>query len=327
MEPALHGLLRVAAEISKVSAGHLERRLNGCLPVAGFRPGASTLNNDGSPLQLVLSVSRRGAKSRLLVDPALDEALPHFRLNRARRALVHSCSAWPRFRRDEIEAAVGDALPDPSSLARLSSGALWVGCGADGPDVLAYITGRWGPAAERWSRAEAWMERWSGAAAAAACRHLSTHCDLASVAVAGNGRRAAAKLYFRLRAPLPLAHLGLPGLAGMQVAQFLQVVVGDRPLRSSGLVLSFSAPFDGGRVDGCKIDVCAHCLKRRPEDWIEVLQRLAGQLDLPLPLDPPILLTKRAEVAFIGLGVGRETRLNLYLKPAAGESRTPATAC
>lgn len=286
------------------------------LETPGWR---STLNNDGFPLQACVSVDQHGRAVRLLVDPAPTEADPERRLRRGSDVLAGLLRRLPdRLARETFASAVCDALPPAGALAGLRSGALWLGLDPAGRGAAAYVTARWGRDDERWPRVLAWMARWAGPAVPAALAALPPAADPTSVGVEQRGRETTrAKVYFRLRAPRPLAALGIPFFLEPSVSRFLRLALEDFAVRRDGLVCSVSAEFSGSRLTDGKIDVCGHCTPRPASAWTACLGRLSDTLGLTNPGVDEALLAGLMAPAFVGLGVRRDgaRRLNVYLEP------------
>jgi hypothetical protein len=279
----------------------------------------STLNNDGFPLQACVTASDSTGGVRLLADPASAEVDPVRRLRRGFDALTRlSRAVRDPAAPDAFARAVEDSLPPLAVLPALPAGALWIGCDRGGRGIAAYVTMRWGATSERWARALAWTTRWVGRAAAASLAALPEATDLVSVGVEGrSGAPPRAKLYFRLQTRCPLTTLGIPFFCEPWMVHFLGVALDDFALRRSGLVLSVSGDFWSDRVNGGKIDICAHCTPRTPTEWATCLGGLARDLGLEHTLLDPTRLCSCLVPAFVGLGIGSNSarRLNVYLKP------------
>jgi hypothetical protein len=295
------------------------------------RPLLSTLNNDGAPLQVCLSIGAGGTSARLLADPAIEEPDPCLRFARARAALARCVTGAPfplpssASSVERVSGALASALPQEAfQTGALSRGAMWVGVGADRRGLAGYATARWGPAETRWPRALAWLEDMLGSGARARLAHASRVSEVVSVGVEGSpDGRLRAKVYFRLTGKIVLSRLGLEPLAAPSFAAFLASVLADLPVKQTGLVLSVSFDLAAGTLYDAKVDVCGHCVARSGQDWSTRLQALSESLGVgPIRFASP-LADGRVELAFVGLGVttsGR-CRLNTYLKDPGQRSR------
>ncbi len=283
---------------------------------------ASSLNNDGTPLEIAIALRRAGSSVRLLMDPAHEDADP---VRRCRRALA-ACERFLEPFADGVFVArfwraLCDALPDRASLVRwLPTGAMWLAADLQRRGLAAYVSARWADPAERWPRVLGWLEQLSSPAAAA-LRAAADISDVASVglegAAAGDLR---AKVYFRFRKPMPISALGLPALASPGVEHFLSRMIQRGRLHPRGLVLSVFGAFDPAEPVRVKVDLCAHCLRREPAEWAALLEELASEFRLPGPALSDTLRSGRAELAFVGFGLSGvgEPQLNSYLKAPTG---------
>lgn len=285
----------------------------------GELPRLSTLNNDGSPIQVCVTIGAQGRRVRLLMDPASDETCPVRRLERARTALRRVLALGPDpTLPDVIEHYLGACLPGAHEVrAYLPSGALWVAWDVRLQGFAAYVSARWGSIASRWLRVRAWLAQVAGPGAAEALEPLQWQTDVASVGLEGDSSdNLSAKVYFRLRGPTPLFELSLAPFVDTRVQRFLAVAIGDHAVRRSGLVFSVSVDISSGRLTGGKIDVCAHCTPRGRQEWVALVERLAAEFDLVDAGVREPLLEGKAEVAFLGFGIDSYgfCRLNVYLK-------------
>jgi len=283
-------------------------RLNG--------PGTgSVLNNDGTPLELVVAVSSKRRRVRVLMDPAHWEHDPAERRRLAQGVCGRFAATLPGGVRDAFVRGLERVMPDDASLKRwLPSGCLWLGSDVRRQGVAVYLSARWGDPAERWPRISQWLGS-LGISARQWLEAVTRHADPAGVSLAA-GSQLRARVYFRLRPRAGLGDLGLPGLDDPALHHFLSAVIGDRAVRRAGLLVSVSAPADGGGPPGCKIDVCAHCAPRDALAWTQLSEDLARTFDLPSPGLGAALPTGRAEMAFIGFGFPNDGsyQLNCYLK-------------
>lgn len=313
------GLSDAAASAAGVSAERVRELLRAS--DVSFAPcGAvrrSSLNNDGTPVQLCVAVRRGVRSSRLLMDPAHEEPDPVHRCGRALAACQRllTDSDRPAFSARLIR-ALWDVLPDREALARwLPRGALWLAIDLQGFRLAAYVSARWGEPSGRWDRVLDWL-RASTPRLHQALAPVAARSEPASVALEGEScDDLRVKVYFRLLRPTPLRKLSLPGLLSPETEWFLASALEGRAVRRSGLLLSAYESLEGNRM-GSKVDLCAHCVQRSPAEWAGLLERLAGGLGLADPEVSALLRERRAETAFVGFDGSRagSPQLNIYLK-------------
>lgn len=294
--------------------------------------GGSALNRDGTPVEIAVSVTRGHRRLRVLMDPGHWEADPVRRSRCARAACERLAHELPPALEQRLLRGIGKAWPDDAAIVKwLPRGCLWLGATPGRPGVAAYLSARWGPPAERWPRVFEWLDSLglvpgNTLAIAACCGEPASVSLLAS-------RELHARVYYRLAGPFRLTDLALPAVDEAALARFLAAVVGERPIRRSGLLVSVSGVVagremvGGGRFSGCKVDICAHCAGRGPTEWAALTEQLAAELGLASPGLAHALLCGQAEMAFIGLGFPEAgaTQLNCYLK-APLERRALAAA-
>ncbi len=113
-----------------------------------------------------------------------------------------------------------------------------------------------------------------------------------------------------------------------RVADLAVRTLGAAPLRRDTLVYSVGFGVADGELRDAKIDICAHCARRAPADWVALLGWWVRRHGLPpFGVDGP-LLANAAEVALLGIGLrpDGEMRTNLYLKPPPGRARPLSAA-
>jgi hypothetical protein len=289
-----------------------------------FRVGASALDNDGTPLQLCVSASRRRAAWRVIGDPGahIDDVAARHGVARAalRRALDrHGAGELAAFADDMLERLVPAPRPD------YRNGTLWIGIAPGEPGVAAYAElaplGR----AAGWDAVGAWLAAAlpDDGAARAIIGRLRQHCVAASAGFEGTSPGdARAKIYFRLATSMALPELGLDLLGSAPIMDFLRLAMGEFGVDQDGLVICIGFDLRDGALADVKVDLCGHCLAYAREEWPAVVARIAQRFALaPVPVRAA-LATHRCDVAFIGLGldVAGEPRLNVYLKPGAPDA-------
>jgi hypothetical protein len=146
---------------------------------------------------------------------------------------------------------------------------------------------------------------------------LASRSVLVSVGVEGaTPGNARAKLYWRLDGNAALHDLGLPLFDSAAISEFLSEVIEDRRIPRAGIVGSIGFGVASGSVNDVKLDVCCHCVRRDPTDWVQVIERCIARHELArLPIECPKFF-ETTELAFIGFGLDTERtpRLNIYLK-------------
>ena len=289
---------------------------------AGPGAGRSTLNNDGVPLELCIGLGGARKTCRLIADPAFTEADAERRMARGREALGSLLAARGPGLRELCERTLAATLPVAADLASLRSGAMWLAAELDAPGLALYTTGNWGGEEARWERTLAWLDGVLGdtRAARGVIEPLRQVAHVVAHGIEGDEpRRSRAKLYLRARTPRPLAAMGLELLRDPWVGELLLRLIARAPIHSSTLVYSIGFAIEDGRLIDQKIDVCAHCTPRRPEQWNALLAWWSQARGMDGFGVEEALLSGVAEVAFVGLGVRAdgELRTNLYLKPPA----------
>jgi hypothetical protein len=290
-------------------------------PVTG-RARRSSLNNDGTPLQLCISVGAGRRACRLIGDPASAVDDPGDRLARGRAALDELLATRGPALRAACERTLA-MLPAGDGLAALRHGTMWLAAEITGPGLALYTTAGWGSDDERWQRALGWLDGLLPDARAArdALDRVRPLARPVACAIEGDApARARAKLYLRPRTPVPLARMEIDLLCDPRVAQLLAPLLGDAAIRADTLVYALGFNLADGAPSDAKLDVCAHCTPRPPAAWSALLAWwTALQSHRGFEVDPA-LADGTAEVAFVGVGVriDGELRTNLYLKPPAG---------
>lgn len=284
------------------------------------RRWTSVLNNDGAPLQACATFGPRGRRLRLIGDPTGDSGPRRLRAERARRAIRETLAATDaEGLSDMCEGTLRRMLPRGRARREVDPGLVWLAADLQRGAAL-YVNLRWGEAAARWDDALQWLAGIlpDARAAASVVAALRPHAVLASVALEGSSAaEGRAKLYWRLTRPVALSALGMEPLCDPAAGAFLARIVGQRDLPLQGLVLSAGFDLGDGALTDAKIDLCAHCLPRPPEQWQGDLAGCCAAFGLAEPELGDGLDAGACEMAFLGLGIGRrgERRINAYLKP------------
>lgn len=315
--------LDVAATSQGTPAGDIAA-IARMLLAAPDRPGTgrSSLNNDGTPLELCISVGAGRRTCRLIGDPASTVDDAGERLVRGRAALSELLAARGPSLHALCERSLATTLPAGADLAGLRSGALWLAADLAGPGLALYTTAAWGAEDERWQRGLAWLDALlpDTRAARRLLEPLGALARPVAFAIEGDApARARAKLYLRPRTVVPLAAMGIELLCDPRVAELLTPLFGTAAIRSDTLVYALGFALADGALSDAKLDVCAHCIPRPAAAWATLLGWWTQHLShRDFGVDAP-LEAGTAEVAFVGIGVRADgdLRTNLYLKPPA----------
>jgi hypothetical protein len=282
----------------------------------------SSLNNDGSPLQVSISLPGRDARPavRVIADPAAEAADGQLRWHRASGVLSAVLASHAPDLEPLCKSVIERVLPaEPTARAALPGGAVWLAADLSGQGMALYATAKWGDGSQRWMRACRWLDEVLPASSAAheILDRLASRSVLISVGVEGaTPSNARAKLYWRLDGTTALYDLGLPLFDSAAISEFLSEVIEDRRIPRAGIVGSIGFRVATGSISDVKLDVCGHCVRRNPTDWMQVIERSIARHELArLPVECPTLL-ESTELAFIGFGLDAERtpRLNIYLK-------------
>ena len=325
----LAGFIRSAAFLSGAEEERIERlcvRLGVPPDPAGWR---STLNNDGSPIQICLGLRPGAAEPnvRLIADPHLGGRDAASRCRQSRGALAQ-LAEWHAPDMASLCTSVLEYMtPSGCGIPYLRDGGdTWLAAGIDGRGVAIYATAQWGDPASRWARALAWLVDLSPAAAQAATTltELAEHSSLISVGVEGStAGDARAKFYWRPKGSAPLSGLGVSLLGHEALPAFLSDATEGMATPVSAIVGSVGVNVATGSLADVKLDLCAHCVPRRRSDWAHRIEHYARRHGLTAP--PFVALEPDApiEIAFVGLGIDRDLqpRLNIYLKPVVRGAR------
>src|SRR5271170_3640463 len=189
----VQSLTRVEQEILGPHAAgleHLGKELLASQPGEDPRSGASRLNNDGAPLQLCFTASRRGTALRLIGDPGTQYAETELRHAHARTALRRAlASTGAGALAPFAEVTLERLLPGlPSRRAAYRHGFLWIAATPQQKGLAFYVemaplgqTGGWQAVAD-------WLGALLPAAeiATGAIVALRRHCIVASAGLEGS---------------------------------------------------------------------------------------------------------------------------------------------
>ncbi|MGC8794859.1 MAG: hypothetical protein ACP5U2_15880 [Bryobacteraceae bacterium] len=201
----------------------------------------SVLNNDGTPVEIAVSVKPRDRSVRLLMDPGHWEGNPVRRRDIAREACFRLAPRLGPEGAQALARVLGGALPDDAAAREwLPAGCLWLGVDLERRGLAVYVSARWGGPGERWWRIAQWLESLS-IPGTAWLRGVIPRAEPASVSVLA-ASQLRVRVYFRLSALGRLADLEIAGMDDPALSYFLSVVVADRALRRTGLLISVSSP-------------------------------------------------------------------------------------
>lgn len=283
----------------------------------------SSLNNDGSPLQLCITSSRHGCSARLIGDPGCFMSTIRQRIERSREALLRlsTLSGSPSF--DSLSNRLLRMIVPKYHLrmAGRDTGIIWLASATDKRSAASYINARWASVAEDWSRAHSCLRSILPHAEEAQnlVNGLKTTAQLASIGVeTTSSDDMRLKLYWRLATPTLLRMLSVPLLHHPAIHRFFATIMSNQHMPVTGLVFSAGFLFSTGELEDVKADLCAHCLPRPITHWLDAVEEVAEQNGLSTMEMRACLKAGTLEPAFLGLGVNRsnQIRMNLYLKSA-----------
>ncbi|MEB0133836.1 hypothetical protein QN362_00665 [Actimicrobium sp. CCC2.4] len=310
-------LLALAARLTGRSPDDLARQAVSMLgpSAAQAGPWCSTLNNDGSPLQLCIGLSAGATPVvRLLADPAAKTSDVRQRQQELGQAVQTVLERQAPGLHTSCATLLAAMLPaDMLAQAALPTSGAWLAANLSGPGMALYVSTKWGDPSARWRRAQRWLGR-------PVPDPLVRHADLVSAGIEGSSAaNVRAKLYWRLGTRAALADLGLSLARTTEVRDFLGIVIGERHIARNAIVGSIGmdlatttrkdAPAD------LKLDVCAHCVPRSRDEWLSIIDVCCRRFGLT-PSTEIARMDPLTELAFIGFGLDQacRPRLNVYLK-------------
>jgi hypothetical protein len=325
MNPA--NIYQVLADLHAVGVGEAETL--GAVLLA-LPPGQhskvackSSLNNDGSPLQLCMTSSSRGCSGRLIGDPGAFVSTFSQRIERSRDAVrrlgaASGCASFDSLANRLLRMILPENC---AQAAKPDAGVMWLATGMREHSAAAYINARWGSALEDWARARLCLRSILPHTEDAEnlIKDLETRAQLASIGLETTSTDdVRIKVYFRLANPTLLSTLAIPLLRHPALCRFIATVLSNERMSLAGLVFSVGFLLSTGELEDVKVDLCAHCLPRPLDNWLNRVDELMEQNCLPAMAIRPCLLASRLEPAFLGMGLNRndQVRVNLYLKSA-----------
>lgn len=304
-------------------------------------PRFSTINSDGIPLEVSVSLGGGPGGLRLLTEIGVPGSSVPSRIN------LTCARLGPVLRRlnlsdaaPAVDTALAALLPQDARELMGWMGGLWVALGfvpGGGAGLRLYVNAAVGDRRERWLRAGRLLARLGRLEAVAALCDLSpvvsAFAEPLGVAVdvvpGGIGR---VKVYLRTTRAREddlvelLASLGL-GASAARLHQFLASVRPPGGLPASAVVLSLEFPAGDSRAVDVKIDACSHCCFGSDEAVHAASTALLRAWDLGAApyeavlhelVDGPLPSATVRHHAFLGLGLAhtQPARFNVYLKPA-----------
>ncbi|WP_437601282.1 hypothetical protein [Sorangium sp. So ce590] len=313
-------LVRLGADLAALGiddVGRLAHLLTARDDRAPGAPGKSSLNADGTPLQLCLTSRRDGWDMRLIGDPATHLADPEARAEATRAAVGPVLAAARADRLAPLVAKSWDLLlPHDGELTVYVEGVAWFGAAPRIPGCAIYFDVTKGALEARWRRVAEWLAAIAGPEAARVVDRLRpAGLPMAAGLEGVDERFVRLKIYWRLACAAPLAAFGLPLLTDPAMADFVRLLIGDRVIDGDGLVLAVGLDPRDGRVIDVKADVCgAHCLGYAAAEWIDRIGALSARFALAaLPVARALAQGGRVSYVGFGLDVAGGARLNLYL--------------
>lgn len=285
--------------------------------------GKSGLNSDGSPLQYCISSSNKALNGRFISDPSCIIGSPKERYQYSYQALqkLYKSTGSSEIQR-VCENMLTYHLPkEQSVLDDYPDGVFWLGASPDKPGMAVYIDGRRGGHEASWERLRNWLTDLmpNNTEVDSFINSVKPYANIMSIGLEGsNLQNLRAKIYFRLSKPTSFTDLDIPLLKEEKFTTFLNDVVGDKPIKLSGLVFNIGFHIASSKMFDAKIDVCGcnSCVKLNTEEWITLLNKTTLKNDVkPFPLDD-LVLNKQCAISYYGLGLDRKgnVRINLYLK-------------
>jgi hypothetical protein len=318
-------LARVAGQLVEVCEERLNLIYERVLAVAGdgeHSPlGPSGLNNDGTPLQLVLVSSQSSFDVRLIGDPCTflgaGENRLHGSIEALRRILAENNVA--DFSKLSEESLLTVLPATPEARASYANGFVWLALSLRRPGIGFYLEA--GPLGQApgWEAALELLRKVTMAPPKTVelIEGLKTKTRVASVGVEGtNHANSRLKIYFRLAQPTSLPELGVDLFTARETGRFLEMAMGDSGLELDGLVMCLGINLTDGQLADCKIDLCGHCLTYSNQRWVEIVRDCVTEFGLAsMPLERA-LETRDCRVAFIGFRISTagERWLNIYLQ-------------
>jgi len=194
--------------------------------VKGFFPGASCLNNDGTPLQLCLTSGHKGIALRAIGDPGAFYTSTEERYNSSIQTLFsviesNDAQELSPLAKETIALLIPQAYEERNAYKQ---GFVWIAASPDQPGIAFYLEMACLGLENAWLAVERWLARVlpSPNAARRMVETLTRHCVVASAGLEGGTlANTRAKIYFRLLKPIGLGALGVDIFSSTEVKDFL----------------------------------------------------------------------------------------------------------
>lgn len=290
-------------------------------------PGlASSLNADGAPLQLCVTLSRNRQKYRLIADPASDARTLDERHARAFAALGPILASTGSMAMSPIVRSLLDELGpvDDPQHNKFPHGVFWVGASADSPGLALYVDGTLHPQRKGWERLDAWLGR-MGEAMSQSRRlfeRVRPFCRIASVGLEGvDPARYRYKVYMHASRDLPRGLLAplLPRLHEFSRSGCFHNLLGSATLAQDEVLFNVGIHPATGTVCDAKIDFSTAAMGLRRTEITAAVDQCCERLGLrTAPLSTMAYLFN-LDYSYVGMGIDEagEPRLNVYFKSAS----------
>ena len=322
---AMAMLLNAAADLSGARVAEVKAIAARLLHHPGnFNPhpmAQSTLNNDGSPLQVCVTAYPATRSVRLLGDPGASAKTT------TERAAI-GCAALDRLLGSTASSQIVfvcshilSVIPPPwkKSYNHNAHSILWLAVPIFGDGFAIYVKANSDNPQKDWERCISLCEVIfpSHPEVGFKIANLRECAYPASVGLEiADPKHMRFKVYWRLQKRITLDSLNIGLFNDPSIHEFLIRVLGPSVIPATGLVFSTSFSLRTGRISDVKIDVCGHCTSRGSEDWLALIDSLTTDYGLANLGLSTVLSSQCADIAFIGYGLNAlcEKRLNVYLK-------------
>jgi hypothetical protein len=284
--------------------------------------GPSSLNGDGAPLQLCITLTTDRPKFRLIADPASDAVALMDRHARAKTTLASVLRLTGTIEMTEPVACLLERIGPKDALQgeSFTHGLFWIGASVDSPGVAVYMDTSMHTQEEGWSKVDAWLPL-SEATPGTRCipETVRSCCKISSAGVEGTGSdRYRQKLYIQAIREMPQGLMSslVPQLDAFARAGCFRMVMGQSSLQLDDIMFNVGMdPVSGGVVDS-KIDIWVAGLGISRAALTEAIKQCCSGLGLrEIALSKMIRLFD-LDYSFLGFGVDKKgrKRLNIYLK-------------
>ena len=316
---------------------------------ADLTPQWSTINNNGIPFQLDVSLGQKAEGLRFLTEVGAGAFPPFKQITFSYIRLQTICEELGWFKHGQLIREAGENLlpQDPETIGMLQAGTMWIGLGffkSTLPKLSVYYEVRWGSLEERWLRLFKFLLKQGCYGAVEQLRGLlrTMSCFSQPLGVAidldDQGLRII-KLYFRTFRTAINELSQVLDKAGFTAQPLILNALSNTLLKSgeafppNAIVYYLAIAPHSDQIEAIKVDVCSHCIKlsdqETKERWIELAHHLGIETEtylkvLDLFLDPSTTDLKEMCHAFLGIGIDSKERikLNSYLRPILKDGKT-----